>query len=78
MAFYYALRFGALRKSTFAFYLLMCFSAVYLNHHYVLDVLCGSAYALAVAFTTDLVWNWKLKRSGVLVPGPDPVAARML
>jgi hypothetical protein len=28
-------------------YLLMCFSAVYLQHHYVLDVLAGSALAFS-------------------------------
>lgn len=75
MAVYYAFRFGALRSFTLAFYLLMCFSAVYLNHHYVLDVIWGSAYAIAVAFSTDLIWNWKLKRAGVIVPGPDPHTA---
>src|SRR5204863_7284945 len=36
------------------FYLVMCFSAVYLNHHYLLDVLWGSAYALLIGYGTDL------------------------
>jgi inositol phosphorylceramide synthase catalytic subunit len=31
-----------------AFFLLMCFSAVYLDHHWVLDVLAGIAYCLCV------------------------------
>ncbi|MBI4403057.1 MAG: phosphatase PAP2 family protein [Deltaproteobacteria bacterium] len=44
----YAFHFGALRILTLLFFLLMCFSAVYLNHHYVLDILWGSAYAVAV------------------------------
>ncbi len=30
-----------------AFYALMCFSAVYLQHHYVMDIVLGTAYALA-------------------------------
>lgn len=69
MAVYYAYRFGSLKAFTVFFYLLMCFSAVYLNHHYILDILWGSAYALIVAFSTDMIWNWLLKRRGVIVPG---------
>lgn len=81
MSFYYALRFGSLRAFTLAFYLWMCFSAVYLNHHYILDILWGSAYALGVAFSTDMIWNYQLKKSGVIVPTgsaracPSPVIA---
>lgn len=74
MAFYYALRFGALRAFTLSFYLLICFAAVYLNHHYILDVIWGSAYALIVAFCTDMLWNHQLKKAGILVPGPDPIS----
>jgi hypothetical protein len=33
--------------ANFSFYLLLCFSAVYLQHHYVLDILVGSGFALA-------------------------------
>jgi hypothetical protein len=29
----------------FAFYVLVCFSAIYLQHHYVLDITAGTAYA---------------------------------
>lgn len=29
------------------FYILMCFSAVYLQHHYIIDVVLGSTYAVA-------------------------------
>jgi len=69
MSFYYALRFGALRIFTLSFFLLMCFSAVYLNHHYILDVIWGAAYAIIVAFSTDMLWNHWLKKKGVIVPG---------
>jgi membrane-associated phospholipid phosphatase len=48
LAAFYAFQFGALRIFCFCFYLLMCFSAVYLNHHYVLDIIWGSVYALLV------------------------------
>ena len=72
MAAYYAFRFGALRVFTVSFYALMCFSAVYLNHHYVLDVLWGSVYAIGTAFAVDMIWNHQLKKRHIIVPGPDP------
>jgi len=50
LAAFYAFQFGSLRIFCFCFYLLMCFSAVYLNHHYILDILWGSSYALLVGW----------------------------
>ena len=50
---FYAFRFGAARTFTVVFYLLMCFSAVYLNHHYILDILWGSVYALLIGWMMD-------------------------
>ena len=50
LAAFFAFRFGALRIFSFCFYVLMCFSAVYLNHHYVLDIIWGSSYALLVGW----------------------------
>jgi membrane-associated phospholipid phosphatase len=38
--------------SSFLFFLLVCFSAVYLQHHYVVDVLIGILYAL-LAWAAD-------------------------
>jgi membrane-associated phospholipid phosphatase len=38
----------AWRGAAVAFFLLMCFSAVYLDHHWVLDVVAGVAYCLCV------------------------------
>jgi hypothetical protein len=58
-AVYYANRYGALRKFSLFFYLSMCFSAVYLNHHYILDILWGSTYALIVCVTLD--WFFKIR-----------------
>lgn len=66
---YYAFRFGALKVFTVLFYILMCFSAVYLNHHYILDVLWGSAYAIAVAFSLDMYQSRSFKKKGIDVPG---------
>jgi membrane-associated phospholipid phosphatase len=44
LAFCFAWRVGSLRMVTGIYALLMAFAAVYLNHHYVLDVLWGWAY----------------------------------
>ncbi len=56
---YFAFKLRSLRVFCVAFYLLICFGAVYLNHHYILDILWGSAYALAVAWAMD---RWVQKR----------------
>jgi hypothetical protein len=53
MALIFAFKFGAGRVFALCFYLLMCFSAVYLNHHYILDIIWGSSYALIVSFVVD-------------------------
>jgi membrane-associated phospholipid phosphatase len=45
------------RVPSAAFYLLMCLSAVYLQHHYVVDILLGTAYALTVHLTLGFVRN---------------------
>jgi inositol phosphorylceramide synthase catalytic subunit len=37
------------------FYFLMCFSAVYLQHHYVVDILLGTAFAFVVLFVMTRV-----------------------
>lgn len=40
-AVFYAFRFRSLRAFSVVFYVVMCFSAIYLNHHYVLDLISG-------------------------------------
>ena len=42
------------------FFLLMCLSAVYLQHHYVIDVVLGIAYALAALAAVS---SWDRRRS---------------
>jgi membrane-associated phospholipid phosphatase len=37
------------RLPAFGFYILMCFSAVYLQHHYVVDIVLGTLYAIIVS-----------------------------
>ncbi len=55
LAFFYACIFKKLRVFSLLFYLLMCFSAVYLNHHYILDILWGSAYAVLIGVIVSRV-----------------------
>jgi inositol phosphorylceramide synthase catalytic subunit len=64
LAAYYAFQFGAARSIAVAFFLLMCFSAVYLNHHYVIDLVAGSAYALVVAVAVDVLASRPWRRGG--------------
>ena len=64
MAALYAFQFGKLRAFSVGFYLLMCFSAIYLNHHYITDVVFGSLYAVtAVLFLENFVVRYFLKNS---------------
>jgi membrane-associated phospholipid phosphatase len=61
---YYAFQFGAARSASLAIFLLMCFSAVYLNHHYVIDLVAGGAYALLVAVAVDALLARAWRRVG--------------
>lgn len=48
LAFFFACRVGRLRIATGLYALLMAFAAVYLNHHYLIDVIWGWGYAVLV------------------------------
>jgi len=52
------------RGPTVLFFLLMCLSAVYLQHHYVIDVVLGIVYALAALAA---VTGWERRRSAATV-----------
>jgi len=51
------------RGPTVLFFLLMCLSAVYLQHHYVIDVVLGIVYALAALAA---VTAWERRRSAAM------------
>lgn len=51
----FAFSIGATRLFSVVFYSLMCFAAVYLNHHYILDLIWGSAYAVIIYFVVGRV-----------------------
>lgn len=55
LALIYSLKIKRLRIWSLFFYLWVSFSAVYLNHHYILDILWGTAYALIVGLIPNIV-----------------------
>ncbi len=56
----FSFRCGAGRPAALVFYGLMAGAAVYLNHHYVIDVIWGSFYALIVASLVDGLLEYKV------------------
>ncbi|GJL77800.1 MAG: aureobasidin A resistance protein [Nitrospinaceae bacterium] len=54
---YFAFKLKSLRVFSLAFYLLISFSAVYLNHHYIIDLIWGSAYGLLVGWAMDTYYR---------------------
>jgi membrane-associated phospholipid phosphatase len=54
----FATRLKRLRKFTVAFASLVGFAAVYLNHHYLIDVLLGIVYGLVAAAITIVGTQW--------------------
>ncbi len=61
IAMLYAWKFGSLRLVTTSVYALVAFAAVYLNHHYLIDVLLGSGYAALSVLTVDTLWSLSLR-----------------
>lgn len=62
LAAYFAFRARKYRAASTIFYLWMCFSAVYLNHHYILDLIWGSVYALVCGVLAEKISISKLTR----------------
>jgi membrane-associated phospholipid phosphatase len=59
---------GAYRAGTLAFAISMAFSAVYLRHHYILDVIAGVALAVGVALVVRPIAARVSPRLGALQP----------
>lgn len=51
----------------FAYWLLVCFAAIYLRHHYVIDVVLGSLYAAAAYLVIEAIAR-KWRRDDALQP----------
>lgn len=58
----YGFKLKNLRAFSVIFYLSVCFAAIYLNHHYIIDLLWGSAYAIAVFFGLTKFMELKMSR----------------
>ena len=65
----FAVRLKRLRKFTVVFVGLVGFAAVYLNHHYLIDVLLGVVYGLVAVAITIVGTEWLAVR---LSPANDP------
>lgn len=59
-----------------AFFLLMCFSAVYLDHHWVIDVLLGLLYCVVIYSAVSLLFRRLERRRGSDEPATDRVPAQ--
>lgn len=56
------------RAASVSFFVLMCFSAVYLDHHWVLDALGGVTYCLVVVLTARALTGMRHPRDGDRAP----------
>lgn len=72
LAVYFAVKFGAARFASFVFFAAMGFAAVYLSHHYVLDVVLGALYGLVGALLTDYVADRFIPLLPFAPPAPPP------
>jgi hypothetical protein len=48
------------RAASVSFFVLMCFSAVYLDHHWVLDAMAGITYCTLIVATARILWPIRL------------------
>ena len=62
------------RSASLTFAGLMCFAAIYLDHHWVLDVVAGGAYCLVVVTAARAIGWVRARRDGptLWAPGPAP------
>jgi membrane-associated phospholipid phosphatase len=67
----FAMRLKKLRTFTIVFSSLVGFAAVYLNHHYLIDVLLGVFYGLVAAAITIVGTDWLAARSSPVSDGAD-------
>lgn len=58
-----AFQIGRFRSFSVFYAVLMCFSAVYLYHHYIIDVIWGIAYALITAIVIEQLYKRKIKKA---------------
>jgi membrane-associated phospholipid phosphatase len=71
LAMIYGWKLPRFRKIAVAYWLLVCFSAVYLNHHYLLDLFVGLGIAVFVVAAARMLFG-----ALDLAPSPEPDLAR--
>jgi hypothetical protein len=54
------------RSLLLAFYVTMNFAAVYLDHHWIIDVIIGNAYGLAAFFALKAAWGYAVQREWLI------------
>ena len=69
----YAWKLRAARALTTVMYALVAFAAVYLNHHYIVDILLGSAYAGLAVLTVDTIWSLSYRAREIALRDRKPV-----
>ena len=73
----FAMRLKRLRRFTVVFASLVGFAAVYLNHHYLIDVLLGIVYGLVAAAITIVGTQWLAVRLSPMNDRADPSGYRL-
>ena len=56
---YYAFKYQKLKWVCILFYLIEIFSTLYLNQHYLIDLIAGSIYAFMIAIFIDKYYAWR-------------------
>jgi inositol phosphorylceramide synthase catalytic subunit len=57
------------------FFSSMCFAAVYLDHHWVIDVAIGAIYGISAALAMRAAWSWAERKGEILsleAPSKEP------
>ena len=60
------------RAACVAFFALMCFSAVYLDHHWVLDAIAGIAYCTLVVAVARVLMPIRVVSRATRLGTPEP------
>lgn len=71
IAVFFAFRFGTARTISVIYMVGVCFAAVYLNHHYVIDIIWGAAYAFGVSWFVLFLPEWKRKQKALTSLAPQ-------
>lgn len=71
LAIFYSFKFGSLRSFSVIYLVCVWFGAVYLNHHYIIDVILGAIYALVSGLLFNIYTERKVRLNPSLAPEFD-------